>query len=155
MESLKCKAAKEVISSLTSQIKSTTERAPEGCTINGTWTDQVSKLLGSQFCENHLNDFSRSPPDSSGHLVHELPCKGNSTVTDTEWIEQVEHGVYITLFRSPAGHKYLRRVRFSKRRFTEQEAERWWAEHRPTLQQQYGILTGDSIILSRTIREKG
>ncbi|KAM3194162.1 hypothetical protein ACQJBY_070677 [Aegilops geniculata] len=146
-ENLKCKAAKEVISSLTTQIRSITERTPEERTVNDIWTSQVSKLLGSHFCENHLNDVSRAP-DSSAHLAHQSPCKENSIVADAEWTEQVEHGVYITIFRSPAGHKYLRRVRFSKRHFTEQQAERWWAEHRPTLHQQYGILTGDSIIPS-------
>ncbi|PNT76172.1 hypothetical protein BRADI_1g45250v3 [Brachypodium distachyon] len=145
VENLKCKAAKEVISSLTTQMKSITERAPEGWTVDDNWTGQVvSKLLGNQFHENNLNDVSRSP-DSSVHVAQQLPCKGNS----------IEHGVYITLFRSPAGHKYLWRVRFSKRQFTEQQAERWWAEHRPTLQRQYGILTGDSVIPSRTSREKG
>lgn len=152
VENLKCKAAKEVISSLTTQIKSITERAPEECAVNETWTGQVSKSLGSHLGENHGNDVSRSP-DSSVQLAHQLPCKGNSI--DMDWIEQVEPGVYITLFCSPAGHKYLRRVRFSKKHFSEQQAERWWAEHRPTLQQQYGILTGDSIIPSRTSQEKG
>ncbi|XP_047080047.1 PH, RCC1 and FYVE domains-containing protein 1-like [Lolium rigidum] len=154
VENLKCKAAKEVISSLTTQIKSITERAPEECTANETWTGQVSKSLGSHVGENQGNDVSRLP-DSSVQLAHQLPCKGNSIVADMDWIEQVEPGVYITLFCSPAGHKYLRRVRFSKKHFSEQQAERWWAEHRPTLQQQYGILTGDSIIPSRTSQEKG
>lgn len=93
------------------QIKSITERTPQECTVNDTWTGQVSKLLGSHFCENHLNDVSRSP-DSSAHLAHQSPCKGSSIVADAEFTEQVEHGVYIKLFRSPAGHKYLRHVRF-------------------------------------------
>lgn len=159
-----------------------TERTPEECTVNDTWTGQASRLLGSYFGENHVNDVSRSP-DSSAHLPHQSPCKGNSIVEDSESIEQVERGVFITLFHSPAGHKYLRRVCFryglilinctcvfplhgfaywslllltwSKRHFTEQQAERWWAEHRPTLHQQYGILTGDSIIPSWTSQEKG
>lgn len=153
VENLKCKAAKEVISSLTTQIQSMTERSPDECTVNETWTGQVSEFLGSHFCENHLNDVSRSP-DSSVNLAHQLPCKGNSIAADTDWIEQVELGVFITLFRSPAGHKYLRRVRFSKKHFTKEQAEGWWAEHRPTLQEQYGILTGDSVIPSRASKEK-
>uniref|UniRef100_A0ACD5VD94 Uncharacterized protein n=1 Tax=Avena sativa TaxID=4498 RepID=A0ACD5VD94_AVESA len=146
-ENLKCKAAKEVISSLTTQIKSITERAPEEHTVNETWTGQVSKSLGSHLRENHLDDVSRSL-DSRVHVDHQSPCKGNNSIVaeDTDWTEKVEHGVYITLFRSPAGHKYLRRFRFSKRHFTEQQAARWWAEHRPTLQEQYGIFTGDIII---------
>uniref|UniRef100_A0A0A9G045 BRX domain-containing protein n=1 Tax=Arundo donax TaxID=35708 RepID=A0A0A9G045_ARUDO len=130
-----------------------TPRTPEGCTSNNSWTDRVSKLFRSHSRENHLQDLLS--PDSSDQQAHQLSFNGNSIVTDAEWIEQVEPGVYITVFRSPAGQKYLRRMRFSKRRFTEQQAEQWWAEHRSTLQQQYGILTGDSIVPSRTIREKG
>ncbi|CAN6208179.1 unnamed protein product [Urochloa humidicola] len=154
LENLKCKAAHEIISALTTQIKAMTPRTPEECTLNGDWSDHVSKLFGSHSDNNNLEDLHR-PPDSSIQQAHQLSCNGHSIVTDAEWIEQVEPGVYITVFRSPAGQKYLRRVRFSKRRFTEQEAEVWWAEHRSTLQDQYGILTGDSVLPSRTIREKG
>jgi len=111
-------------------------------------------LFESHPRDNNLQDVHR-PPDSSGQQAHRSSCNGNSIVADAEWIEQVEPGVYITVFRSPAGQKYLRRVRFSKRRFTEQQAELWWANHRSTLQEQYGILPGDSIFPSRTIREKG
>ncbi|KAM0914319.1 hypothetical protein ACQ4PT_011527 [Festuca glaucescens] len=60
-ENLKCKAAKEVISSLT-KIKSITERALEECTVNETWTGQVSKSLGSHVGENHVKDVSRLNP---------------------------------------------------------------------------------------------
>ncbi|KAK8455172.1 hypothetical protein SEVIR_4G096600v4 [Setaria viridis] len=154
LENLKCKAANEIISALTTQLKAMTPRTPEECASHGSWTDRVSKLYGSHSLENNLQDLHRSP-DSSGQQAHQSSCNGNNMVTDAEWIEQVEPGVYITLFRSPAGQKYLRRVRFSKRRFTEQRAELWWAEHRLTLQDQYGILTGDSIFPSRTIRENG
>ncbi|RCV20927.1 hypothetical protein SETIT_4G097300v2 [Setaria italica] len=154
LENLKCKAANEIISALTTQLKAMTPRTPEECASHGSWTDRVSKLYGSHSLENNLQDLHRSP-DSSGQQAHQSSCNGNNMVTDAEWIEQVEPGVYITLFRSPAGQKYLRRVRFSKRRFTEQRAELWWAEHRSTLQDQYGILTGDSIFPSRTIRENG
>ncbi|XP_039806282.1 PH, RCC1 and FYVE domains-containing protein 1-like isoform X4 [Panicum virgatum] len=152
LENLKCKAANEIISVLKTQIKAMTPR-PE-CTSKGSWADHVSKLFGSHPRDNNLQDVHR-PPDSSGQQAHRSSCNGNSIVADAEWIEQVEPGVYITVFRSPAGQKYLRHVRFSKRRFTEQQAELWWANHRSTLQEQYGILPGDSIFLSRTIREKG
>lgn len=93
------------------QIKSMTPRTLEECTWNGSWTDHVSKLFGSHSHENNLQDLHR-PPDSSGQQAHQSSCNGNITVTDAEWMEQVEPGVYITVFRSPAGQKYLRRVRF-------------------------------------------
>ncbi|PUZ61429.1 hypothetical protein GQ55_4G275800 [Panicum hallii var. hallii] len=154
LENLKCKAANEIISVLTTQIKAMTPRTHEECTSNGSWADHVSKVFGSHSRDNSLQDLHR-PPDSSGQQAHQSSCNGNSIVADAEWIEQVEPGVYITVFRSPAGQKYLRRVCFSKRRFTEHQAELWWGNHRSTLQEQYGILTGDSIFPSRTIREKG
>ncbi|TKY53724.1 E3 ubiquitin-protein ligase HERC1 [Spatholobus suberectus] len=41
-------------------------------------------------------------------------------------IEQFEHGVYVTLIVLPSGFKVFKRVRFSKRRFNEQQAAEWW-----------------------------
>ena len=88
-----------------------TPRTPEECTLKGSWPDHVSKLFGSHSCDNNLQDVHR-PPDSSGQQAHRSSCNGNCIVADAEWMEQVEPGVYITVFRSPAGQKYLRRVRF-------------------------------------------
>ncbi|KAL6861774.1 hypothetical protein ACP4OV_017474 [Aristida adscensionis] len=71
--------------------------------------------FGVSIMKHHLLDLYRSP-DSSDHQTHQLSCNGNNILTDAEWIEQVEHGVYITVFRTPAGQKYLRRVRFRSRK---------------------------------------
>ncbi|KAJ4828795.1 hypothetical protein Tsubulata_010808 [Turnera subulata] len=57
----------------------------------------------------------------------------------SEWIEQYEPGVYITFTALPGGQKGIKRVRFSRKRFVEKEAERWWEENQVTVYQKYGI----------------
>ncbi|KAG8659812.1 hypothetical protein MANES_02G081100v8 [Manihot esculenta] len=56
-----------------------------------------------------------------------------------EWLEQYEPGVYITFTTLPSGQRGLKRVRFSRKRFSEKEAERWWEENQVTVYQKYGI----------------
>ncbi|RZC83027.1 hypothetical protein C5167_045813 [Papaver somniferum] len=58
---------------------------------------------------------------------------------ETEWVEQDEAGVYITLTSLPGGVKDLKRVRFSRRRFSEKQAEQWWAENRARVYEQYNV----------------
>ncbi|KAK8963162.1 Protein BREVIS RADIX [Platanthera guangdongensis] len=55
----------------------------------------------------------------------------------TEWVEQDEPGVYITLRELPDGARELRRVRFSRERFGEVHAKVWWEENRERIQAQY------------------
>lgn len=47
-----------------------------------------------------------------------------------EWVEEVEPGVFLTVAVDAAGRHVLRRVRFSRRRFGDGEANEWWAKHR-------------------------
>ncbi|KAJ9172918.1 hypothetical protein P3X46_016107 [Hevea brasiliensis] len=56
-----------------------------------------------------------------------------------EWVEQYEPGVYITFTTLPGGQRGLKRVRFSRKRFAEKEAQRWWEENQVTVYQKYGI----------------
>ncbi|XP_004307114.1 PREDICTED: uncharacterized protein LOC101307830 [Fragaria vesca subsp. vesca] len=69
--------------------------------------------------------------------------KNRGTKADTthgdEWVEQDEPGVYITLVSSPTGVKDLKRVRFSRKRFSEKQAEQWWAANRARVYQQYNV----------------
>ncbi|CAK9160713.1 unnamed protein product [Ilex paraguariensis] len=58
---------------------------------------------------------------------------------DNEWVEQDEAGVYITLTSLPGGVKDLKRVRFSRKRFSEKQAEQWWAENRARVYEQYNV----------------
>ncbi|CAM6104930.1 unnamed protein product [Calypogeia fissa] len=58
---------------------------------------------------------------------------------ETEWVEQDEPGVYITLTALPGGGKDLKRVRFSRKRFSERQAEQWWADNRQRVHEQYNV----------------
>ncbi|KAF8049598.1 hypothetical protein N665_2171s0003 [Sinapis alba] len=63
----------------------------------------------------------------------------NASQVEAEWIEQYEPGVYITLLALGDGTRDLKRVRFSRRRFKEQQAEAWWSENRERVYEKYSI----------------
>ncbi|KAL9665629.1 hypothetical protein QQ045_021050 [Rhodiola kirilowii] len=59
---------------------------------------------------------------------------------NTERVIQDEPGVYVTLIpNSSGGGNELKRVRFSRKRFTEEQAEKWWAENGAKLCEKYNI----------------
>lgn len=64
---------------------------------------------------------------------------------ETEWVKQDEPGVYITFTSLPGGGKDLRRVRFSRKKFSEKQAELWWAENRVRVYEQYNVRGLNSI----------
>lgn len=64
---------------------------------------------------------------------------GNGHEVEREWDEQDEPGVYITLVSLLDGTKELKRVRFSRRRFSERQAENWWSENRARVFEQYNV----------------
>lgn len=61
----------------------------------------------------------------------------NASDVDSEWIQQDEPGVYITIRQLIDGTRELRRVRFSRERFGEMNAKTWWEENRERIQAQY------------------
>ncbi|KAK1319876.1 Protein Brevis radix-like 4 [Acorus calamus] len=167
-ETAKCKAAKEVIKSLTAQLKDMAERLPVGSVRNGKLpslaslntspaatdacapvVDRLSSLTPSHVANsNGINGRQVSNGVSSvtnriksGHS--ETMIRNGSRMDDAEpnyeaeWVEQDEPGVYITLTSLPGGTKDLKRVRFSRKRFSEQQAEQWWAENRARVYERY------------------
>ncbi|KAK4741023.1 hypothetical protein SAY87_024611 [Trapa incisa] len=217
-ESAKSKAAKEVIKSLTAQLKDMAERLPPGTydaegmapaypptrlEPNGIiYADTSSEshsrsnsmtttlLASSSFgvdsrVSNGIHSYnSRSPRDAlssyngtSGHSdIPRMPigreglrptttngselgdednrsvrsrgsalARGDSgsSLVEAEWIEQYEPGVYITLVALRDGTRDLKRVRFSRRRFGEHQAETWWSENRDRVYERYNVRTSD------------
>ncbi|GMH22288.1 hypothetical protein Nepgr_024131 [Nepenthes gracilis] len=67
----------------------------------------------------------------------------NSNHVEAEWIEQYEPGVYITLIALRDGTRDLKRVRFSRRRFGEHQAETWWSENREKVYDRYNVRVSD------------
>ncbi|XP_073119008.1 protein BREVIS RADIX-like isoform X2 [Henckelia pumila] len=61
----------------------------------------------------------------------------NASDIDSEWIEEDEPGVYITIRQLVDGTRELRRVRFSRERFGEVHAKLWWETNRDRIQSQY------------------
>lgn len=206
-ETAKCKAAKEVIKSLTAQLKDMAERLPGGVyrynksgsltayTSNGVnqpCTNDITVTTDLKGAQSHAHQFTGIPTfpdgDSNGTIssaiesegsnvgngcsgvsnkhsltsnqvrsmddsnrpcqalsIDEAPRPGNRAVAEndhdqeTEWVEQDEPGVYITLTSLPGGGKDLKRVRFSRKRFSERQAEHWWAENRARVYEQYHV----------------
>lgn len=214
-ESSKAKAAKDVIKSLTAQLKDMAERLPPGVydpenmrpayipngletngvhysEMNGerhSRSDSVSSSIlafpmGVDSVSNNgtgsLSQFLRETTGASGRddqPVIRLPngsvgvlanssCVSESSEgkesmplqdlengtrprspalsvsshqVEAEWIEQYEPGVYITLVALRDGTRDLKRVRFSRRRFGEHQAETWWSENREKVYERYNV----------------
>ncbi|KAI6669611.1 hypothetical protein NL676_004496 [Syzygium grande] len=173
-ETAKCKAAKEVIKSLTAQLKDMAERLPVGTArnvrspsstllvsppasddtchssmdrLNGHITSQEPDLNisntsilpnGSSTTSNHSSSHSRQVT-SEAVCRNGIRGKESESRSDSDWVEQDEPGVYITFTSLPGGAKDLKRVRFSRKRFSEKEAEQWWAENRARVYEQYNV----------------
>lgn len=168
-ETAKCKAAKEVIKSLTTQLKDLAERLPVGAMKNGKLSSltslssspAISDISGAAI-EQMGNFIGSHEPDSNGlngliatsgssfighrsKSSYSETTKNGSKLTDgdsnqeCERVEQDEPGVYITLTSLPGGLKDLKRVRFSRKRFSEKQAEQWWAENRARVYEQYNV----------------
>ncbi|KVH99541.1 Brevis radix-like domain-containing protein, partial [Cynara cardunculus var. scolymus] len=198
-ESAKCNAAKDVIKSLTSQLKDMAERLPAGtydldsiklpngldpnCTSDTTNGENESRSntcylispsstsINKTFTENKeppirttsngndgYSDAARSLNGTAVEMENKylqredngfkprnpvVPSSSSSSnATDqveAEWIEQYEPGVYITLVALRDGTRDLKRVRFSRRRFGEHQAETWWSENREKVYERYNV----------------
>lgn len=184
-ESVKCKAAKEVIKSLTAQLKDMATRLPSRAYDTDSFKlAYLPNLLETNGLRNYLanvepnqqSDDGMSSVVSSGIQTSELlddavrnngnkldmPGPGSATSNRTkddteslksrnaadffnasqaeaEWTEQYEPGVYITLIALQDGSRYLKRVRFSRRKFGERQAELWWLENRERVHERYNI----------------
>ncbi|XP_024400228.1 uncharacterized protein [Physcomitrium patens] len=56
---------------------------------------------------------------------------------ETTWVEEDVPGVYLTLKNLAGGGRELKRVRFSREKFTEKQAKLWWDENRGRIHKQY------------------
>ncbi|XP_026658246.2 PH, RCC1 and FYVE domains-containing protein 1-like isoform X2 [Phoenix dactylifera] len=141
-ETAKCKAAKEVIKSLTAQLKDMAERLPLGAAKNSKLlslasfsTTPASSDISAAAVDRMSSPAPSLEPElngSNGLLVsngassisswsnvgHSEAVRNGNKVTnadpnqESEWVEQDEPGVYITLTALPGGVKDLKRVRF-------------------------------------------
>ncbi|KAG6529365.1 hypothetical protein ZIOFF_011563 [Zingiber officinale] len=86
--------------------------------------------------ESSSIDASRTTT-SSRDEVASVSISNASDLDVTEWVEQVEPGVCITLRELSDGTRELRRVRFSREKFGEMRAKIWWEENIERIQAQF------------------
>ncbi|XP_042381224.1 PH, RCC1 and FYVE domains-containing protein 1-like [Zingiber officinale] len=154
-ETAKCKAAKEVIKSLTSQLKVIAESASEGFLVsNDEYAFPDSSKLSSR--DNTLtNLLAAHVSESNGCSSNPVLYNGNDKIPEAEeWVEQAEPGIYLTITSLLGGRKSLKRVRFSRTKFSEQQAEKWWAENQSRLQETYTILAAENYASASASRER-
>lgn len=68
----------------------------------------------------------------------------SSRISGKESKEQFEPGVYVTYEVDMNGNKIFRRVRFSKKRFDEHQAEDWWTKNKDRLLKCYSSNSSSS-----------
>ncbi|XP_057446116.1 PH, RCC1 and FYVE domains-containing protein 1-like [Lotus japonicus] len=100
-------------------------------------------------------DSGNFQDDESGLKSKNAVLAANSNHIEAEWIEQYEPGVYITLVALRDGTRDLKRVRFSRRKFGENQAEIWWSENREKVYEKYNVRSGDKSSSQAALREEG
>ncbi|KAK1262600.1 Ultraviolet-B receptor UVR8 [Acorus gramineus] len=99
---------------------------------NGLTTSTTSEAMAPQ---HNSENGSRSPTQSASRYGGE---------GEGQLVEQFEPGVYVTLVQLRNGTKNFKRVRFSKRRFAEQQAEEWWRENKERVYRKYNYSNLDN-----------
>ncbi|XP_031251112.1 PH, RCC1 and FYVE domains-containing protein 1-like isoform X1 [Pistacia vera] len=143
----KCKSAKEVIKSLTAQLKEMAERNPEESTTSltsGLLAKHISSVQ-SMLPKESTKAITKSPEGESNtsSVSQTLSHRTKAKTEKAEWVVQDETGVYITLSSISGGGTELKRVRFSRKHFTEQEAEKWWVENSAKVCERYRVQNSD------------
>ncbi|KAE9618312.1 hypothetical protein Lal_00047594 [Lupinus albus] len=119
-------------------------------TSNGRDDYPDAKLLNGsgmiQARDSNISDATVDGRDSGNFQEDESSLtsrNSDSNQIEAEWIEQYEPGVYITLTALRDGTRDLKRVRFSRRRFGEHQAEIWWSENRDKVYERYNVRITD------------
>uniref|UniRef100_A0ACD5YFT8 Uncharacterized protein n=1 Tax=Avena sativa TaxID=4498 RepID=A0ACD5YFT8_AVESA len=104
-----------------------------------TSTPKLSSISGAKTETSSMDASMRtssSPEevDRSGELSVSI---SNASDQEREWVEEDQPGVYITIRALPGGIRELRRVRFSREKFSEMHASIWWEENRARIHEQY------------------
>ncbi|KAI9123251.1 hypothetical protein K1719_006140 [Acacia pycnantha] len=99
-------------------------------------TPKVSTISAAKTEISSMDASMRSSSSREADRSGDLSIS-NASDLETEWIEQDEPGVYITIRALPGGKRELRRVRFSREKFGEMHARLWWEENRARIHEQY------------------
>ncbi|CAN1357307.1 PH, RCC1 and FYVE domains-containing protein 1 [Linum perenne] len=146
-EAEKCRSAKEAIKSLTSQLKEMAERSPREEHGSSSQNSDSSSSKNEQpspstsAASHPVSELSREIEPNGNHML--LTYGPKNQFEKPQVVVQAEPGVFITLSSLPAGGNELKRVRFSRKYFSEEEAERWWGEKGAKFCERYNILQTD------------
>lgn len=99
-------------------------------------TPKLSSMAGAKTETSSVDGSARTSMSRESDRSEELSIS-NASDMETEWVEQDEPGVYITIRALPGGTRELRRVRFSREKFGETRARLWWEENRARIHEQY------------------
>ncbi|CAN7022374.1 unnamed protein product [Brassica rapa subsp. trilocularis] len=159
-EAEKAKVAKEIIKAMASRLQTNKEKPNNPKTGIACNPSKVSPIFDddsvsapfltpitttcSQSKDKQIVEKCSSRESNIRLLVNASPAitrtgyMQNGTQESTaEQVEQYEPGVYITFTALPCGQKTLKRVRFSRKRFSEKEAQRWWEEKQVLVYNKY------------------
>lgn len=104
---------------------------------------------GNGLPDSHSKDVVSHQSIGNGSETPRVPTVRNES--QRQLIEQFEPGVYVTLIQLQNGTKIFKRVKFSKRKFNNQQAEDWWRENSGRVLQKYnnqgtdGYVNGSSV----------
>ncbi|KAG2728717.1 hypothetical protein I3843_01G212700 [Carya illinoinensis] len=99
-------------------------------------TPKLSSISGAKTETSSVEGSVRTSSSREAERSGELSVS-NASDLESEWVEEDEPGVYITIRALPDGTRELRRVRFSRERFGEMHARLWWEGNRGRIQEQY------------------
>ncbi|GAB2269149.1 Protein Brevis radix-like 2 [Dionaea muscipula] len=97
---------------------------------------KLSNISASKTETSSIDASARSSSSGEADRSGEVSVS-NASELETEWVEEDEPGVYITIRALVDGTRELRRVRFSRERFGEMHARMWWEENKTRIQEQY------------------
>lgn len=116
-------------------------RLPNGGGVIQSYRSSVSESLDG-------NESTNNRDSEASLKSRNIVVPGSASHIEAEWIEQYEPGVYITLVALRDGTRDLKRVRFSRRRFGEHQAETWWSENREKVYEKYNVRGSDKSSVS-------
>ncbi|KAI5580375.1 hypothetical protein BDE02_08G151600 [Populus trichocarpa] len=127
-------------SPLTSDSSNLLEKRMEGQTdtVRATAMSRTDGSVPEESSRSSVSHLTEAVPRESSENESRTPTASiKRTESQKEIIEQFEPGVYVTVILRPNGVKIFKRVKFSKRRFQEQQAEVWWKENKDRLLKKY------------------
>ncbi|KAH0756250.1 hypothetical protein KY290_026520 [Solanum tuberosum] len=139
VEAEKRRAAKHIIKSLTAQLKEVTERLPEEQISTSNLDFNVEQTLFNRTCPSNGKCVTTTTLTECSDCSNTVVSAKKSRGQKPERMLQVEPGVYLYLISLPDGGNELKRVRFSRKCFSEDEAEKWWNENGQKICEKYNI----------------